>query len=172
MLTDAFFHSDGRLSSPGKHLLPPTLSRSEAFLCGYGYFPFYTDLRFVLHVRFFIYFETSWCYCSSCWIERGEKLRTRSCHHYCHALSHKLFCLYFSLSGLLTLSLSISQHSFNKGQRLHNEPESTPLSQTDSGQGSPAGNPSDPRTLPEGGTPPITIIVLRVIKHICISYVW
>ena len=50
-LTDAFFQSDGRLSSPGKHLLPPTLSRSEAFLCGYGYFPFYTDLRFVLYVR-------------------------------------------------------------------------------------------------------------------------
>ena len=52
--------------------------------------------------------------------------------------------------------MSISQHSFNKGQRLYNEPESTPLSQTDSGQGSPAGNPSDPRTLPEGGTPPVT----------------
>ena len=84
-----------------------------------------------------ISFETSWCYCSMllpsllpCFL-------------------NKLVCLYFSLSGLLTLSLSISQHSFNKGQRLHNEPESTPLSQTDSGQGSPAGNPSDPRTLPE-----------------------
>ena len=151
------FRSDGRLSSTGKHLLPPTLSRSEAFLWIFSLLHWPT---FCAVYAIIISFETSWCYCSMllpsllpCFL-------------------NKLVCLYFSLSGLLTLSLSISQHSFNKGQRLHNEPESTPLSQTDSGQGSPAGNPSDPRTLPEGGTPPITIIVLRVIKHICISYVW